>query len=433
MTTADPGMLGQVDRIAQSDTLRNSAGLQKLLRFLGEKSASGEADHLKEYVVGVDGLGRPPTYDPRHDAAVRIQVGRLRQKLAEYYRTEGSDDPLVLDLPKGQFRLVCEVRHDTPKQSAPPAAISHPGKSAPWLTIALVGVTLCFALSLFWAFNSRTRLNNMARQATRSEWGPTLAEFWQPFIASDRPAVVLIADPLFVHFKGFGAYRTPVVNSWEKVVSSPDISAIRKALNDPPIEPSARYTGLSEANASFLLGTTLATHVPHISLARSSQLSWPQLASNNIIYVGAEKLIEEQLENLPVDWQFTYDYYGVQNRHPRQGEPKVFADSPAMLINQLAENGESYALISRIPGPAGQGEMQAFMSNYAPSRLAVVQIATSAERLGEVMERLKARSGEIPRYYQIVFRVKFRGGIPTETSFVVGRELHSATQSRQTQ
>jgi hypothetical protein len=425
-------MLGQVERIAQSDTLRNSEALQRLLRFLGEKSAAGEADHLKEYTVGVDGMGRPPTYDPRHDAAVRIQVGRLRQKLAEYYRTEGSADPLILELPKGQFKLICEVRQDPPRQTAPAAAISNPGKSAPWLKVALAVATACFVVSLLWGFNSRARLNTMARQAARSDWSSSLEEFWQPFIASDRPAVVLIADPLFVYFKGFGAYRTPIVNSWDQVVASPAISAIRKALDNAPIEPSSRYTGVSEANASFLLGTTLATHVPHISLARSSQLSWPQLASNNIVYVGAERLIEEQLENLPVDLQFTYDYYGVQNRHPRPGEPKVFADPPAMLANQLSEDGESYALISRIPGPAGQGEMQTFVSSYAPARLAMVQLATSPGRARDLLERLKGPTGQIPRYYQIVFHVRFRGGVPTETSFVAERELHSATKSGQT-
>ena len=39
-----------------------------------------------------------------------LQVGRLRQKLGEYYRTEGKDDPVVLDLPKGRFKLKWEVR-----------------------------------------------------------------------------------------------------------------------------------------------------------------------------------------------------------------------------------------------------------------------------------------------------------------------------------
>ena len=83
----------EIDRILHSQTFRNSEVLRVLLRFLGEKTITGETDHLKEYTIGIDALGKPPTYDPRQDSGVRIQVGRLRQKLGDYYRNEGKDDP----------------------------------------------------------------------------------------------------------------------------------------------------------------------------------------------------------------------------------------------------------------------------------------------------------------------------------------------------
>ncbi|WP_165420042.1 hypothetical protein [Edaphobacter modestus] len=63
-----------------------------MLTYLAEKVAGGEADQLKEYVVAIEGLGKPASYDPQQNSTVRIQVGRLRQKLAEYYRTEGLHD-----------------------------------------------------------------------------------------------------------------------------------------------------------------------------------------------------------------------------------------------------------------------------------------------------------------------------------------------------
>jgi hypothetical protein len=71
------------------------------LTFLSEKAIAGEADNLKEYVVAIDGLGKSSTYDPQHNSAVRIQMGRLRQRLGEYYRNEGKTDPMIVDLPKG--------------------------------------------------------------------------------------------------------------------------------------------------------------------------------------------------------------------------------------------------------------------------------------------------------------------------------------------
>jgi hypothetical protein len=421
MTSTHDGMLGQVERIAHSETLRGSEALRRLLRFLGEKSASGEADDLKEYTVGVDGMGRPATYDPRHDAAARIQVGRLRQKLADYYRTEGKDDTVIIELPKGQFKLVCSVRPDVKVPAVRAETF--------WRRTALA-VSLCLVASIIWGIYSAVRFNAATKQVARSDWSPALQELWQPFVASDRPVVIMIADPLFVQFKGFGTYRELVMNTWDEVKASPTVAIIRRALKDPQIERSSRYTGVSEANASFLLGRTLATHVPHISLARSSEFSWSQLANNNVVYVGAERIIEGQLQSLPVQLEFMYDFAGVRNAHPRPGEPNLFADPVATLANPPSEDGESYALVSRIPGPAGQGEMQAFTSNSAPARIAVVQLATSPEGARDMVERLKAQSGQAPRYYQIVLRVKFKGGVPTETSYVALRELRSAMQSR---
>src|SRR5690349_7826632 len=128
MTGTDRGLLPEVEQILQSEAFRNAEGLRRLLRFLAEKTAAGEADQLKEYTIGVDGLGKPATYDTHHDAAVRIQVGRLRQKLADYYSNEGRDDAFRVELPKGRFKLTCERR------AAPPQAPS----IGRWRTAAIV-------------------------------------------------------------------------------------------------------------------------------------------------------------------------------------------------------------------------------------------------------------------------------------------------------
>ena len=121
-------MKTQVERIIQSETLRNADALRRLLAYLAEKSISGEADQLKEYVIGLEAFGKPSDYDPRQDSIVRLQAGRLRQKLTEYYLGEGKDDPIVIDLPKGHFKLSFEQRLgvpspilDRPAPKRPPA------------------------------------------------------------------------------------------------------------------------------------------------------------------------------------------------------------------------------------------------------------------------------------------------------------------------
>jgi hypothetical protein len=71
MLARDDLIQAEIDRIMQSDAFRNSDVLRRLLRFLADKCMSGEADQLKEYTIGLDALGKPPTYDPRQDSVVR--------------------------------------------------------------------------------------------------------------------------------------------------------------------------------------------------------------------------------------------------------------------------------------------------------------------------------------------------------------------------
>jgi len=100
----------QIQRILESKAFRTSEVHRNLLSYLAEKSLSGTADSLKEYTVGLDVFSKPASYDPRHESVVRMHVARLRQKLAEYYRTEGTDDAVIVDLPKGGFKMTFEPR-----------------------------------------------------------------------------------------------------------------------------------------------------------------------------------------------------------------------------------------------------------------------------------------------------------------------------------
>src|SRR5215831_2568361 len=105
----------QVQRILQSKAFRTSEVQRNLLAYLAEKSMSGGADALKEYAIGLDVFAKPASYDPRQESTVRMHVARLRQKLAEYYRLEGLDDPIIVDLPKGGFKVTFEPRPVEPQ------------------------------------------------------------------------------------------------------------------------------------------------------------------------------------------------------------------------------------------------------------------------------------------------------------------------------
>src|SRR5713226_8593835 len=118
MVTQQEATNAQVQRILQSKAFRTSEVHRNLLSYLAEKSLAGTADGLKEYTVGLDVFAKPSSYDPRQESVVRMHMARLRQKLAEYYRTEGAQDDVLVDLPKGGFKVTFEPRAE-PEQLAP--------------------------------------------------------------------------------------------------------------------------------------------------------------------------------------------------------------------------------------------------------------------------------------------------------------------------
>ncbi len=93
-----------------SDTFVSSARLSRFLRYVVERTLSGEGDQLKEYTLGVDVFDRDERYDPRLDSLVRVEAGRLRSKLAEYYGEAGANDPVIIRMPRGSYAPLFEKR-----------------------------------------------------------------------------------------------------------------------------------------------------------------------------------------------------------------------------------------------------------------------------------------------------------------------------------
>src|SRR5580704_9272435 len=113
----------QIDNIIKSHSLRGSESLCRLLQYLAKQSLYQPQAPLKEYQIATEVYRRPADFDPHTDSTIRVQAGRLRLKLAEYYATEGAADPIVVKIPKGSYHLTFEAR---PVDSSPQLQATSP-------------------------------------------------------------------------------------------------------------------------------------------------------------------------------------------------------------------------------------------------------------------------------------------------------------------
>jgi hypothetical protein len=436
MLVAEEEQRSQLERVLHSENFRGSESLRRLLKYLGEKSLLGEADSLKEYTIGLDAFGKPSSYDPRHDSIVRLQTGRLRQRLAEYYRTEGKNDPLLIDLPKGGFKVTFDSAAakarslDVPLEqtnatagiaTSEPVNIPVLIPSRLWrIAVGLAGALALMGLLAVYLF-SELRDQRRENASYRASWTPELEALWKPFVASSRPLVVAVGAPLFVRM-GRTVFRDVDANSWAEAIRSPAINSVDKVLHNPRIEPDSMYVPLGEVSTTFLLGKLLATREMNISIAKSTQLSWQQLADNNVIFVGAPQSFGGMLSDMPIQEEFILDRAGVRDLHPPPGAPDYYPQQGERTPDGLI-NGSTYAVVAHTPGPLGKGDVAIFAGNTTPARVGAIEWFTDPTLARMLVQRLKGASDHLPHYYQVVFKVVYKDSVPVETTYVAHREL----------
>jgi len=104
----------QLERLLASDAFLNARRLSRFLRYVVERSLAGERDRLKEYTIGIEVFDRDTQYDPRVDSIVRVEAGRLRSKLEEYYQGAGREDDVIINVQRGGYAPLFEARQTVP-------------------------------------------------------------------------------------------------------------------------------------------------------------------------------------------------------------------------------------------------------------------------------------------------------------------------------
>jgi TolB-like protein len=141
----------QLDRILHSGPFHQSHRRQRFLEYLVNETLAGRDERLKGYNIAVEVFDRPESFDPTVDPLVRIEAARLRDKLREYYETDGQSDPIRIDLPKGSYTPQIEFRQaasgDQPNRdlAAAPSPASSSKSLAGLLTASTVAALLVLA------------------------------------------------------------------------------------------------------------------------------------------------------------------------------------------------------------------------------------------------------------------------------------------------
>ena len=386
----------QIDHITKSHSLRGSESLCKLLQYLAKQALDNPDAPLKEYQIATEVYGRSPDFDPQSDSTIRVQAGRLRMKLAEYYASEGANDPIVVRIPKGSYHLVFEPRQFEShpqlvprREDLPVVAQTVPvqWRIAAILLLACLIVSLLVLGSLLWNRKQADAATSSA-QTARSASGP-LAEFWRPFTSAAEEPWVIFSNAAFV---GRPETGMRYYNSRE----------------DAKISVYDHYTGVGEVLAVHSLDDAFSSLGRRIRVKRGSLFSLDDASNTNLIFVGSpsENL---SLLDIPGTREFIFQRVAsgarkgdlsIVSRHPNAGEPASYLASPSG-----AELTEDYAVVGLVPGVTPNRFVMILAGTTTFGTQGAVEFVSRADSVEKLLRQMPGSADQMKPFEALV-RVK---------------------------
>ncbi len=402
----------QIDQIIKSHSLRGSESLCKLLQYLAKQSLYHPDAPLKEYQIATEVYGRHADFDPQSDSTIRVQAGRLRLKLAEYYAGEGATDPIVVRIPKGSYHLVFEPRQipaqpqAVPSREIPPPASVVAPVPAQW-RIAVIGLLACLIValvmlgSLLWTHKQADAAPTPI--SVRPASGP-LAQFWRPFLLGAEEPWVIFSNAAFI-----GRPETGM--------------RYFNSRQDSKATVYDHYTGVGEVLAVHSLDDVFASLGRKIRVKRGSLFSLDDANDANLIFVGSpsENL---SLLDIPGTQEFVFQRVAsgvrkgdlsIVSRHPKPSEAGNYLASPSS-----APLTEDYAVIGLVPGMGPGRYVMILAGTTTFGTQGAVDFVSRPDAVEKLLQEMPGSTSEMKPFEALV-RVKIARGVPLDTELVAVR------------
>ncbi|MEX2263393.1 MAG: hypothetical protein WD696_15655 [Bryobacteraceae bacterium] len=404
----------ELERILVTRWLRESHQLSALLRHIVEETLEGRTDGLKEYPLGREVFHRPPDYDPRIDAIVRVQASLLRKRLALYYEHEGRDSKFRIDLPRGGY--VPEFREVDPVENPAPAVFDQAPAARPvrrWPAFVaglMTGLVLAVGAGLWLPSRSR-----VTPAESRALWGAYL----QPGVET----VATLGVPLFFS-GGDGLFvRDTQIN---KLTDDPArITRVGEILGRGFRPQEDVYTGIGDAIGTHQVARWLEQHGVMASVGNSNYIGPSDVEGKNLVVVASARF-QTLLQPMELPDRFPFIATGFGGGYtvpdPLPGELPHYRPKGGAGVNT------SYAVVSLWPGTPPERRMMYLSGIETWSTQGAAQYVLDPEKLIDLQGRLDADPpdglrGRRSPFFQVLLRVEGKNNRVRSANYVTHRYL----------
>ena len=382
-------------RVAGASHFEKSKRLRDLLLYLGDRALQNPHCTLHEQEIGVDVLGRQPDYDTSHDTLVRVSVSQLRKKLHEYFTTEGHDEAVIIEIPKGSYVPVFRPRPD--EFPPEPATWRH----NPIFRARAMGLIagLAFAALVFAIYSLvEARLHHGPKPR------PAVDAFWSQVFGNGQTTYLVLADVNLLEYENLIGHSVPLpeyeAHEFEQFAE--------RYLPDPATRALARLfvkrvpTSVSDVLVARDVGIIASNQRATLNLISARDVSSTLASSQNAIFLGSFRanpwvgLFEDHMA-FQTEYTETPASMRFINRSPLPGEPAFF---PAVW------RSEGYCRVAYRQNPKRTGTSVIISGSDVISTEAGGRFLTSEESIQNLRHKLGLSSGAALPYFEVLLHTR---------------------------
>ena len=392
-----------LQRVAWSREFEKSERLRSFLFYVCERALQNPPLETHEQEIGCAVFGREADYDTSQDNIVRVTASQARKKLERFFASEGAAEPVILEIPKGQYTPVFRVREPEPlTASVPPATQPEARPSASprlvWILAASCAVLAALAAAFgvqWWAL----------KRTGRSEATPALDALWSRMIPAQGRLEIVVPDSSFGYFQQLlnrqltlAEYLDP--NSWTKA-----LPAGRGDNAFVESQARQRFTSIASVTMAYRIARLAGKDPSRISIRSPRDFGVRQMKEENVVLLGSTRanpwgeLIDDRLAfHFVFDQRTRLPYF--ENRRPQPGQPAQYR----------SDLDVSYCDIAFLPNLGGTGSILAIAGTEVEGTEAGSEFVTDDSSLARLWKFAKPDArGRFP-YFEVLLKATKVGG-----------------------
>ena len=392
-----------------------------------------EADEIHEQEIGQEVFGRPPDYDTSADNTVRVHASMLRKRVDQYFAKEGSNESLIIEIPRGNYAPVfrervvkpAEVEWQQPSPASSPVAplvvVERKWQWKIWLPTLLAVFFAILSLSLLLHMRDTHDANALQKQQ------PIVNQLWSQVFQKGKPSDVVLGDASLATFQEKTNRTIPLSEYFDRSYLNTVQDQAIAAKVDPDFAKVLLLKRQSNYGDVALLArlTDMARAVQGDTKVRFARdYSYRELKSDNAVLLGnvaSNPWIEPFQDHQTLRWKFDVsqtNYYPVDTSAPPVDQEKFHSSA------QPDRPHEGYATVSLFPNLSGTGSVLIISATGGTATNAALDFLSDEHLMGQLRAQLAQNKGGPFPYFETLIRVGSRNTLPRDVSIVIARPLH---------